>query len=593
MGGSNRCTVHGCSNDRRYKSKWIIKDHVPELRFHLCPPKWRHLWVKLINRNKLTKISDYIRICSNHFVLGKPIGKQPHPCLYMRGYSDKDSHSDNIEIQRIIRNWFLDNDENTYLTTRRGKVKRKSAEDIPTKKRRRGLKDEASNVDSLTRCLPNHLGGRQDQDHFDETQYERARADGLRKLKPNAVPTQFTFTPRPLERCTRCCKRRDQPCLGRKEHVQLDHSYCSTECPTSPKVKTDIKDGLTDNVCTDGAVSGDTASGDKQLNISKNQCVEELRAEVARLRRQMEENAVNSRFCLERFSASDEDIQFYTRFASHAHFIAFWRQIEPAANKMVQVTRPCCIGLTNQVPHAASAMILQPVDEFFLFMNYLSLGLKLKGLAQRFRVPRSAVSRIVNTWADFLYAVLGAVGIWMDEETVRAHLPDVFQDYSDTQIILDCVGLRCQKRRSLLLQSEVLSSRKSHCTFKGLIGLAPHGAVTFVSSLYEGAISDKGILKQSGIVPLLNPSMAVMVDEGFLVGDCLPCRVHIPSFPSKRTPLSGSEVIKTHVERLIRRVKEHKIFSTVIPLSLTASINQLYTVACLLVNYEHGPLVKA
>lgn len=131
--------------------------------------------------------------------------------------------------------------------------------------------------------------------------------------------------------------------------------------------------------------------------------------------------------------------------------------------------------------------------------------------------------------------------------------------------------------------------------------MAPHGAVTFVSSLYEGGISDKEILKQSGIVPLLNPALAIMVDKGFLVKDCVPCKVHIPSFLSKRAQLSGPEVTKTqsiarlrvHVERLIRRVKEHKIFSTEIPLSLTGSINQLYTVACLLVNYQNKPLVKS
>ncbi|XP_078027330.1 uncharacterized protein LOC144464408 [Epinephelus lanceolatus] len=94
-------------------NRWIIKDHVPELKFHLCPPKWRPLWVKLINRKDLPKITDHTRICSNHFVLGKPIGIQPHQSLYMRGYSDKDSHSDNIEIQRIISSWSPDNDEST------------------------------------------------------------------------------------------------------------------------------------------------------------------------------------------------------------------------------------------------------------------------------------------------------------------------------------------------------------------------------------------------------------------------------------------------------------------------------------------------
>ncbi|CAM4596433.1 unnamed protein product [Leuciscus chuanchicus] len=257
----------------------------------------------------------------------------------------------------------------------------------------------------------------------------------------------------------------------------------------------------------------------------------------------------------------------------HAHLMAFWKQIEPATCKMVRVTRARSVAKNDEVPHTGSATILQPIDEFFLFMNYLSLGLMQKDLAHRFKIHQSTVSRIINTWANFLYTVLGAVGIWLDEETVKSHMPE----------------------------SEVFSNYKSHCTFKGLIGMAPHGAVTFVSSLYEGSISDKEILKQSGIVPLLNPSMAIMVDKGFLVEDCVPCKVHIPTFLCNRAQLSEPEVRKTqsiarlrvHVERLIRRVKEHKLFGTEIPLSLTGSINQLYTVACLLVNYQNGPLVKA
>ncbi len=135
---------------------------------------------------------------------------------------------------------------------------------------------------------------------------------------------------------------------------------------------------------------------------------------------------------------------------------------------------------------------------------------------------QSTVRRIITTWVNFLYTVLGSVRIWMSEDAVKANLPKEFQDYPDTQVVIDCTELRCQTPSSLLLQSEVFSSYKSHCTFKGLIGMAPHGAVTFVSSLYAGSISDKELLKQSGIVSLLKPGMAIMVDKGFLVDDCVP-----------------------------------------------------------------------
>ncbi|CAM4727416.1 unnamed protein product [Leuciscus chuanchicus] len=242
---------------------------------------------------------------------------------------------------------------------------------------------------------------------------------------------------------------------------------------------------------------------------------------------------------------------------------------------------------------------LQPIDEFFLFMIHLSVGLAQQDLAHRFNIHLSTVSRIITTWANFLYTFLGSVRIWMPEEEVKAHIPNEFQDYPDTQVVMDCTELRCQTPSSLLLQSEVFSNYKSYCTLKGLIGMAPHGVVTFVSSLYAGAVSDEELFKQSGIVSLLKPGMAIMVDKGFLVDDCVPCKVYRPVLLSKRKQVD--EVRKTqsiarlrvHVERLIRRVKEHKLFDTVIPLSITGSINQLYTVACLLINYQNGPLVKA
>ncbi len=124
-----------------------------------------------------------------------------------------------------------------------------------------------------------------------------------------------------------------------------------------------------------------------------------------------------------------------------------------------------CIFFFSQSP--------QPIDKFFLFMNYLSLGLMQTDLAHRFKIHQSTVSScIINTWAYFLYTVLGAVGIWLSEETVKAQLPDVFQNYSDTQVVLNCTELRCQTPNSLLLQSGVFSTYKSHCTFKGLIGMA-------------------------------------------------------------------------------------------------------------------------
>ncbi|XP_076834484.1 uncharacterized protein LOC143480597 isoform X1 [Brachyhypopomus gauderio] len=414
--------------------------------------------------------------------------------------------------------------------------------------------------------------------HFlQEDLIEPPKTNGRRTLRKGAVPVLFQWNNYsvPVSRPSVWQRRKrpsDEP-LGEEEPVEenhlFEHDYCAVPDPAA-------------------------------LDLALQQ-TDELREEVERLRSQIEDLSVRQRFCLRRFASSDEDIRFYTRFATYNHLMAFWSLIEPSTGKMLRITRARAASKKNQdiIPCPATKS-LQPIDEFFLFMNYLSLGLKQRDLAHRFNISQSTVSRIVVTWANYLYTVLGAVCIWMSQKATKAHLPEEFKDYADTQVILDCTELRCQTPSSLLLQSEVFSSYKSHCTFKGLVGMAPHGAVTFVSALYAGSISDKQILKESGIVQLLTQEMAIMVDRGFLVDHCVPCKVHRPAFLSSRSQMPASEVretqsiarLRVHVERLIRRVKQHKLFDTVIPLSITGTINQFYTVACLLVNYQNGPLVK-
>ncbi|KAL0181413.1 hypothetical protein M9458_023819, partial [Cirrhinus mrigala] len=78
-----------------------------------------------------------------------------------------------------------------------------------------------------------------------------------------------------------------------------------------------------------------------------------------------------------------------------------------------------------------------PIDEFFLFLVHLSVGLTERDLAHRFNIHQSAVSRIITTWAKFLHAILGSVRIWMSEEAE-------FQDFPDTHVMIDCIELRCQ-----------------------------------------------------------------------------------------------------------------------------------------------------
>ncbi|XP_041667986.1 uncharacterized protein LOC121525865 [Cheilinus undulatus] len=261
---------------------------------------------------------------------------------------------------------------------------------------------------------------------------------------------------------------------------------------------------------------------------------------------------------------------------------------------MIGVSRTKTAVRRNEegVTPAGPSTLLQPIDEFFLFLVFLSVGLKERDLAHRFNIHQSTVSHIIAAWTSFLATLLGSVCIWLTPAEVQAHLPEEFREFPDTQVILDCTELRCQTPSSLL-QSEMYS--KSHCTMKALVGIAPHGAVTFISDLYAGSISGKELFRQSGIAELLTEDMAVMVDESFLISDCCKCKVYCPVFLSKQKQMPAYQIretqavarLRVHVERVIRRIKENKLFDGIIELSHVYNVNKLFTVACLLSNYQN------
>ena len=157
---------------------------------------------------------------------------------------------------------------------------------------------------------------------------------------------------------------------------------------------------------------------------------------------------------------------------------------------------------------------------------------------------------------------------------------------------------------SLHIHKMLYSEYKSHTTMKVLVGIAPGGGFTFISSAYPGSISDKNIVVKSGFLSpqRWEPGNSVMADRGFPIAEYLsPLNVKllIPSFLKGRDQLSENEVVlsqqiareRIHVERMIQRLKCYHIFDGLIPLSMMGSLNQIITVCDLLANFQK-PICK-
>ena len=176
-----------------------------------------------------------------------------------------------------------------------------------------------------------------------------------------------------------------------------------------------------------------------------------------------------------------------------------------------------------------------------------------------------------------MYLRLGQINIWPSRTAIDKTMPEDFKKKnSSTRIINDCTEVRCQMPSSLQLNGELFSNYKHRTTLKGLIGISPGGAITFISQLYTGSISDREIVARSGFLDLpFEDNDSVMADKGFTIQDLLPMGVsfNIPPFLGSSSQMPAEDVVKTqeiaslriHVECAINKIQNFHIWDGVIP----------------------------
>ena len=260
-----------------------------------------------------------------------------------------------------------------------------------------------------------------------------------------------------------------------------------------------------------------------------------------------------SRFGLHRFVNDPKCLLFYTGFSSYALVMNLFQLLMPTAEKMTrwsQVQRNRT-GQSAEINTDLSfrSESLPLIDQFFMFLVKIRLGLFQQDLGCRFNVSQPTVSRIIITWANFMYFQLGSIPIWPSRDKVDKYMPECFKAvYPSTRVILDCTEIKIQTPSALSLNSEFYSHYKGTTTFKCLIGISPAGCVTYISSLFAGSISDTSITRQCGIVPLLENGDSVMADKGFIIEDMLAERgskLNIPPFLTKYDQFTKEEVEDT------------------------------------------------
>ena len=200
-----------------------------------------------------------------------------------------------------------------------------------------------------------------------------------------------------------------------------------------------------------------------------------------------------------------------------------------------------------------------------------------------------------------MYLQFKQIPLWPPQEYIRSHTPHIFiERYPTTWVINDATKVFIQQPALPELQQLTFSTYKNHNTYKGIIGISPSGAVTFVSKLFPGSTSDKELTQQSGLLNLLQPGDSIIADRGFdIMEDLAPIgvRLNIPPFLCGMSQLDSKELTETrriaslriHVERCMEQLKNYHIFDGVMPLSLMDITDQIFFVCAVLTKF-HPPL---
>ena len=86
MGKSDHCCVGGCSNTRSQSNLIVKRSHVTEMQWFGVnqSEEKRKVWESQIGKGRLNfKMGPSMKVCSNHFVDGRPTTANPNPVLFL------------------------------------------------------------------------------------------------------------------------------------------------------------------------------------------------------------------------------------------------------------------------------------------------------------------------------------------------------------------------------------------------------------------------------------------------------------------------------------------------------------------------------
>lgn len=247
----------------------------------------------------------------------------------------------------------------------------------------------------------------------------------------------------------------------------------------------------------------------------------------------------------------------------------------------------------NDALNSVKVRRLNNFQKLMMVLMKLKLNFSFQTLGYRFEVTLNEASLCFKKVVILLEHAFSALVHWPDRESLRTAMPESFQKTfgNSVAVIIDCFEITCQKPSNLKAKSQSYSQYKHNYTVQYLIGITPHGFVSFISNGYGGRASDNFITQDSGLLDKLEFGDVVLADRGFTIKEAFSMQyaeLMIPNFLQGKKQLHPEAVEKTrkiasvriHVERVIGLVRnKYRILKGFVPINF---LRQKHGNKCLL-----------
>jgi len=156
------------------------------------------------------------------------------------------------------------------------------------------------------------------------------------------------------------------------------------------------------------------------------QQLQEMITELSEMLQQAENDVKKSCFCYENIEDRNDLVKFLFGLPDHLTLLTFYEEIlERDAKVMRQWDGKRSKADYDEVKTGHMCK-LPLMEQFFMTLARLCLGLPELDLAQRFNISQSSVSRITLTWINLMYYSLKEIECFPPWHIVKKYMPEAF-----------------------------------------------------------------------------------------------------------------------------------------------------------------------